>query len=50
MKAALRRAFGLLECALALALIALATWGIAETILRRAAAPAWMHPVREAWI
>jgi hypothetical protein len=39
------RAFGPVECALSLALIALATWGAAQTLLRVAAAPEWLRPM-----
>jgi len=43
------RAFGPVECALSLALIGLATWGAAHTLLRAAAMPEWLRPVAGVW-
>jgi hypothetical protein len=43
------RAFGLIEAALLLALVAVATWGIGDTLLRRSTAPAWLQPVAAVW-
>jgi hypothetical protein len=34
---------------LALALIALATWGIGQTLLRRADTPPWVQPIKGEW-
>jgi hypothetical protein len=45
----MKRAFGPFECALSLALIALAAWGVADTLLRRAATPPWVQPVAGVW-
>jgi len=43
------RAFGWLEAMMSLALIALTTWAIADTALRRAATPSWLQPAAETW-
>ena len=43
------RAFGPIECALSLAWIALATFGVAQTLLRRVAPPPWLQPIAGVW-
>ena len=45
-----RPAFGVVECVLALALIGLATWGVAATMLRQAETPPWVREARGVWV